>query len=239
MFEGPWTITTAYVSIAILVGTVAILGITIYESFIVPGLARRKRFRDLTHPAEVYFLIQSKNMKRPIDSEIRPIAIRDDRVHKLKEIVLQSNSEYLLEILVEPITNFRTWATIFGCDEMKTAQKSRNRPRPVEFRNPFIVEGVSKLGIPNVHVGHSLNHHDQYQYDRNMEWAVGTPTAWGYKIITRGQGVFPMVMLFEGAEIEGRAELTIRVEDTAPIMMMTCASKDHEVHKIRPAFAAR
>jgi hypothetical protein len=127
MFEGPWTITTAYVSIAILVGTVAILGITIYESFIAPGLARRKRFRDLTHPAEVYFLIQSKNMNRPIDSEIRPIAIRDDRVHKLKEIVLQSNSEYLLEILVEPITNFRTWATIFGCDEMKTAQKSRTR----------------------------------------------------------------------------------------------------------------
>lgn len=225
MSEGPWTIYGTIMTGIILLISVGILVAAIDTEFFAPKRRRRKRHAILEEPADVHFFITSTR-HRHID-----YAEQDEQEHILRDITLQSHSEHTVELHIKPRTDFTSTSTIFGCEHPDLA----NRPAPLEFDNPIVVKGDMKHGIPGKDPGHNILHHKHYQYSRLMHWNPGTHIIWGFKIKTEGPGVFQMALYFCGGEVEGKAELKIRVEDKAPIRM-TCVMPGHDLHQIRPIF---
>lgn len=225
MSEGPWTIIGTILAGLIFVISAAGLYVGIDAEFWGPKRRQRARLKLLSEPADVYFFIVSAK-DRKID-----YAEQDSENHQVKELTLQSNSTYTIELVIQPRVSFTTTTTIFGCEHDDVA----NRPTPIEFHNPFVVEGDLKYGVPGKDPGHNMLQHKHYSYTRTMNWTPGVHIVWGFRLKTAAQGVYPTRLYFCGGEVEGKADLKIRVEDRAPVRM-TCASPGHEKHQIRPIF---
>ncbi len=215
-----------WVAIGGLLVGLAIVSLAMLADFVLPSRRNKRRLEQLKHPADVWFLITSAEF-RQID-----FAVQDGQEHLVKELVLQSHSEYVVEILIRPRMHFQSTATIFGCENRSDMT---NMPCPIEFRNPMVIKGTGAKGVPNEDIGHDITHYKQYQFRRPSNWTVGTDIVQGYLVKTEGPGVFLTRLYFIGGEVEGMDELTIRVEDTAPIKM-TCMIEGHGRHQIRPVF---
>lgn len=172
-----------------------------------------RRWR-LRHPCDVYFNIIGTH-----EGEIT-YAIQDDRTHHTKEIVLPTNSETPIEIIYRPKIPFFEETIAFGCEG-----NNDGKPYAKEYFNRYTVLGQSKW-VPGRDEGHSVDRHKFYQIVRKKPRNLGSHVVLGFKLITEKAGVFPAKLYFLTDEVEGSADLTIRVEEK-PKTVSRCMIKDH------------
>jgi hypothetical protein len=175
---------------------------------------RRCRLR---HPCHVYF-----NIMRPNEGEV-PYVQRDGKSHHLKELVLPPNCEVEIELIYLPKLEFFEAEISFGCE----IDDPDGKPYAFECFNRFAMPGKGKgQWIPGVDEGHSLTRHKFYHIVRNRPRNTGTHRIVGVKFRTEKVGVFPMKLYFLTNEVEGEADLTVRVEER-PQTSMKCQLKEH------------
>lgn len=185
-----------------------------------------RRYR-LRHPCHVYF-----NIMRPDEGEV-PYVQRDGKSHHLKELTLPPNCEVEIELIYLPKLEYFESEIMFGCE---TGQSSPDgKPYAFECFHRFNMPGKGKdLWIPGVDEGHSITRHKFYQIVRNRPRNVGTHRIIGFKFRTEKVGVWPMKLYFIMPELEGSADLTVRVEER-PQTSMKCQLKEHRECYVYPA----
>ena len=200
-------------------GVFAIVGgvaatITLAAYLLIEVVKPWMRRRRMKHPCEANFNIISRS-----EGEIT-YAIQEDRGHQVKELVLPSQSEIPIEVIYLPKVAFFEESIAFGCEG-----EIEGKPYAIECFNRYTLMGKSQW-IPGVDEGHTLNRHKFYQIVRKKPRNLGTHVLVGFKLKTENVGVFPMRLYFITDEVEGSADLTIRVEDN-PKTPMQCVVKDH------------
>jgi len=164
----------------------------------------------LRHPCKARFLITSSD-RREIN-----YAIQDEKEHTVMEIVLPSNSEVNLELLITPKISFKQTELIFGC-RGSLAQM----PLPISYFVPFIETGQSHW-IPGEDKGHYIDHSKNYHVVREKHHVIGMDQVAGFKLKTRSAGTYPAHLSFAAETREGTYnDLVIRVEDK-PETRMKC-----------------
>jgi hypothetical protein len=177
-------------------------------------LVRRYRLR---HPCHVWF-----NIMRPDEGEVSYVQ-REGKSHHLKELVLPPNSEFEIEVIYLPKLDFYESEIIFE----SSSSDIDGKPFAFECFNRFAMPGKGRgQWIPGVDEGHTLTRHKNYHIVRNRARNVGTHRFIGFKFKTEKVGVFPMKFIFITPEVEGNADLTIRVEER-PTTSMKCYVKEH------------
>jgi hypothetical protein len=201
-----------WLSIVAGVASVAMIGLYLFIEVGRPWWRRRV----MQHPCNVWF-----NIMGPKEGKIA-YAIQDDRPHHVKELVLPSNSEIEIELIYTPKLAFHEASIAFGCES-----DLEGKPYAIECFNRFVLEGKGKSQwIPGKDEGHTINRHKFYWIVRNQVRNVGSHFIVGYKFKTESVGIFPMKVYFLTDEVEGSADLTIRVEEN-PNTPMQCVVKDH------------
>jgi len=186
-------------------------------------LPRIRRYR-LRHPCHVYF-----NIMRPNEGDVSYVQ-RQGKSHHLKELVLPANCEVEIELIYLPKLDFFESELLFGCE----VENPDGKPYAFECFDRFAMPGRGKgHWIPGVDQGHTLNRHKFYHIARNRSRNVGTHRVVGFKFRTEQIGVWPMKLYFLTSEIEGSADLTVRVEER-PTTSMKCYVKEHGECYIHP-----
>jgi hypothetical protein len=199
--------------IATFVGVVS-CGLIIYVNIIRP----RRRRAKLAHPVDAYFLIADQ---RHHDCEY---AAQDDEEHRVKEIVVSSNSEVIVDLVLDPKISFISNTILFGC-----LGDSATKPYAVEYLNRFVEIGSGKRVNPECDdTKHIIDKHHLYHVrDDPRPWSLGVCGAIGFKLKTTVPGTYPVLIGFLGDDTGGEAlGLTITVED-APKTPMRCILVEH------------
>jgi hypothetical protein len=145
----PWPIASAIFSATALV----LIG---YVQIFRPWRRRRK----LKRPFRAYFLITSLG-RFPLN-----YVLQDDQEHFVKELVVPSNSEIPIQIVLEPKLSFMQHELYFGCDESLADEK---KPRATEWFVPFVRDGVRRSGKPDAeHPGHYTDYNGFYHVRENF-----------------------------------------------------------------------
>jgi hypothetical protein len=196
----------------------------LYVQFVRPALRRGK----LRRPCKARFIITSAT-HRTID-----YAVQNEHEHFVSEITLPANSEVDIELLFTPKVHFHESGIAFGCDETKNLQ---TKPYVIGYFNRFIEKGLNRLDPESAPGDHYLDHNKYYHMRRDEARILGRHFVVGYKLKTRDVGVYRATAFFVGEEVEGRADLTIVVEDP-PRTEMRCIK--HYGCRIKPrAISAR
>jgi hypothetical protein len=174
--------------------------------FVLPAWRRRR----LKHPCEVHFNVPGRH-----EGVELTYAVQDDRTHHVDELVLPANSEVAIEIIYLPKLPFYESMIAFGCEG-----NIDDKPYAIECFNRFNIKGKSRW-VPGEDDGNKLTRQKYYHIDRNEHRNIGTHRVVGYKLKTGSAGVFETRVFFMTDETEGRATLTIRVEDE-PKTLMRC-----------------
>jgi hypothetical protein len=209
----------AGVSSTTLDGPFAILGgiaasATLIAYLIIEVIRPAWRRHVLRYPCHVHFNVIGRH-----EGEIT-YAIQDDRTHHTKEIVLPANSEVAIEVIYLPKVPFFEESIAFGCEG-----KNDGKPYAFEFFNRYTILGKSRF-VPGEDDGHVLNRHKFYQIVRKKPRNTGTHVVLGFKLKTEKLGIFSARLYFFTDEVEGRADLTIRVEEK-PTTLARCVLPDH------------
>jgi hypothetical protein len=193
----------------------------LYIEVVKPAWRRHR----LQHPCHVWF-----NIKGTYDGGV-PYIAGDGKPHHLKELVLPPNYETEIEIIYLPKLAYFEFSIAFGCE----LSDDDGKPHAFECFNRFTIPGKGKSHwIPGVDDGHSLNRHKFYTIIRNAPRNTGTHFIVGFKFRTEKVGVFPMKLYFMTNEVEGEADLTVRVEER-PTTSMKCCVKQHGECYVYPA----
>jgi hypothetical protein len=191
------------------------------STFVVYGLVEVvgpaiRRYR-LRHPCHVYF-----NIMRPNEGEVSYVQ-REGKSHHLKELTLPPNSEVEIELIYLPKLEFFESEIMFGCE----VESPEGKPYAFECFHRFNMPGKGKdRWIPGFDEGHSLTRHKFYHIVRNRTRNMGTHRIVGLKFRTEKPGIWPMKLYFIMPELEGSADLTVRVEER-PKTSMKCYVKEH------------
>jgi hypothetical protein len=194
-------------------------GVVLYvlKEIILPWRRKSK----LKHPCDVRFVV------RGMQHATLNYVVQDDETHRLKELVLPANSIVDVEIGYIPQLPFFLIQMVFGCEGDEHA-----KPFVLECFDRFTEAGKDRWA-PGRDDGHTRDIHKYYHIVRNQARSVGTHYVLGFKIQTRGVGVYPTKVSFITDEIEGEAELMIRVEEK-PTTRMRCSAKGHFGCFVRP-----
>jgi len=206
MLDGPFAILGGIAAATTLVAY-------LFIEFVKP---RWRRYR-LRHPCHVYF-----NIMRPDEGEV-PYVQRDGKSHHLKELTLPPNCEVEIELIYLPKLEYFESEIMFGCE----VENPDGKPYAFECFHRFNMPGKGKdHWIPGVDEGHSITRHKFYQIVRNRPRNTGTHRIVGFKFRTEKVGIWPMKLYFIMPELEGSADLTVRVEER-PQTSMRCQLNEH------------
>jgi hypothetical protein len=179
-----------------------------------------KRFRELERPVSAYFVIPAK-----ADHGCE-FASQDDEEHRVKKITLPTNSEVIVDLVLNPRLHFIASEVYFGCWEDTNNKRSR-RPYAMEYLNRFIETGARRHIIPGQGNSHEIDKHHFYHVKDPSQWSIGDDITVGFKMITYEPGVFPVRMFFRGDAREGKSDdLIIHVEGY-PQARMPCVRPEH------------
>jgi hypothetical protein len=182
---------------------------------LVPPASRYFRAK---RPLRVHFLAPSID-KVPEDSS-REIdyLILDEKEHYLKELVVPSNRELYIQIMLQAKLAF---------NQHQIAVRFEN---PDGLKQPPLVDHYKlhfvRLGerekFPGRDVGHWLDYHDVYHITEERPRTSGQEFTYGFIIKTREPGIFPFVVsiLFDGTL--ARYKLDFSVHDR-PKQKVRCA----------------
>jgi len=180
----------------------AVLILSTWEVLLSP-LVRRRR---LKHPCDAYFHI------RPLEKGGLPYVIQDDRAHRVKQLVLPSNSLVEIEVAYIPKIPFNVMETVVQCDG-----DFYSKPLVEERIAPFVLSGEVPAGP--TYVNREGGFHYASRYSGRAE---GSCYSVGFMVRTRKPGVYPAWLGFLTDEIDGEARgLTLRVE-AEPSIRMRC-----------------
>jgi hypothetical protein len=200
-----------------IVAAAILAGATLVAYLVVEVGLRAFRRSRLKHPCDVYF-----NIMRPNEGEVVYVR-REGKSHHLKELVLPPNCEVEIELIYLPRLEFIESEIAFGCE----VEDPEGKPYAVECFSRFSMPGKGKdRWVPGVDEGHTLTRHKFYQIIRNRARNTGTHRIVGFKFRTERVGVWPMKLFFMTPEVEGEADLIVRVEDR-PTTSMKCYVKEH------------
>lgn len=210
MFGGilawPWSM----IAVIIGFGTFCMI---LYVNFIRPKLRRRK----LRKPARAFFIIPK--MIRQCDYAEQEM----EEEHKVKQVVLPTNSEIVIHLVYTPRLVFQTKEVAFGCEVLTGDPR---KPAPIEYDNPFILQGRNRV-VPGPDNADYIDIDGNYHATQDKTWSVGTDRAYAFKMRTSGPGTYKAITTFSGDEREGKADdLTIRIEDY-PKTPMRCVLCKH------------
>jgi hypothetical protein len=190
----------------------AVLATAVHVNFVRPWRRRRK----LRSPVDAFFVVPRLGR----DCEY---AAQDSEDHDLKEIVLPPNAEIIIHLIYKPRLSLHTTETYFGCDPIKAAGQ---KPLPIEFDNPFILEGRRRRVVPGPHTDDYRDALGYYHVVENKAWSVGVTRALAFKVRTGDVGVYKAMTYFAGEEVMGSAKLMMRVEE-GPRTSMRCVRPEH------------
>jgi hypothetical protein len=196
--SSPWAFVSAVVGMAV-------LGIAVWINFVRP--ARRRRA--LERPAKTYFHIQEIQL-----GDIG-YAIQDDHAHNVAELVLPSNWVGNIEVVYLPTVHFNQKEIIFI-----TEGPADDKPRAFERYQPFVKVGKNHYA-PGEDQSDYIDRKDNYHVRVDVARDVGSNYVLGLRLATRTPGVYKVIISWMTDEIEGNAELSIRVEDR-PTTRMRC-----------------
>lgn len=183
-----------------------------YVNFVRPRL----RLRKLSYPAHAYFVVPN------IERECGYAKQDAEDEHLIKVAVLPTNSEVTVHLAYRPRMAFQTKEVSFGCE---VSSGDRKKPVPFEYDNPFVQEGRRRI-VPGPETADYLDIFGQYHSSQDKTWSVGTDRSYAFKVRTYGPGVYRACTAFVGDDKEGRAYLTIRVEEH-PHTKMRCVIRKH------------
>ncbi len=184
-----------------IVGAAVLAGLTFVAYAWVEGLQPLIRRYRLRHPCRVYFNIPGPDETRIAHSQ------QDERGHRTRELTLPPNAEVEIEIIYVPKLAFHEIRFAFGCPF-----GIEGKPYAFEAFHRFTVQGKSHWK-PGEDEGHKTDRHKFYEWKRDEKRNTGTDFLVGFKLRTEKVGVWPMKVFFVTDEVEGSADLTIRVED--------------------------
>jgi len=207
MQQWPWPMISAFFA----AGAFSIL---VYIQFIRP--ARRRK--NLGRPFKAVFLIPGHHRHR-LD-----YVVQDSVDHSLSELVLPSQSKCEIQIMLSPVISFKSSELTFGFDWM--GKTDLIKPVPTDYFVPFIERGIRRSGNPDTDPEHYVDFNKHYHIRRDSLYVLGQDIIVGFKIQTRDSGVYKAQLSFKAEEVEGTAELTVRVEDR-PQTPMRCICHGH------------
>jgi hypothetical protein len=209
--EGPYAVLAAYAALA---G----LAILVWTEFIAPRIRRQR----LKRPCDVRFVVRRRGHAK-IDH-----LLQDDDDHVLDELVLPSHSLVEVEVGFIPRVPLYVQEIVFGCDG-----DADNKPFIVEALDRFTEVGQSawKAGEG----GHSRDIHKHWHVIRNKHYSVGSHRVITFRVQTGDAGVYRFQVGFFTDEVEGNAELKLRVEEKLQTRV-PCRAKGHWGCFIGPPF---
>jgi hypothetical protein len=208
MIEGPWAITAAVASAAVLI-------LYIVVEFLKPWL----RYRRLKAPCDVSFSIPEDG-GAPCE-----YAVLDSDAHATKEITVPPNSEFHLELRFVPKLNFVESEFGFGCDSHHKLDK---KPFAVSYLNHFVELGKTKSASPLDNDDHYIDRHKYYHIRRrDIQRAVGQHFTVGLIIKTRDVGIYNAEAWITTEGRQGiHSDLKILVEERPQKTRMKCILHD-------------
>jgi len=180
-----------------------------------------RRWR-LKHPCHVYF-----NIPAPEEGVVDYVR-QDTDGHHVKELTLPPNADVEIEIIYRPKLAFREIKFAFGCP-----LGSEGKPFAYEAFERFTIKGKSHWK-PGEDEGHKTNRHKFYQWHRDEMRNTGSFFLLGFKLRTIQTGIWPMKVFFVTDEIEGSADLVIRVENK-PTTSSKCFIREHRECYVYPS----
>jgi hypothetical protein len=209
-FTWPWPIISVVVTL--FTWTVTILTIIYYNS----RPERRERKLKIGAATTSFIIPSSKHHGCSF-------AKQDELSHEVKQIVLPSDSEVIVDLVIKPFLDFNTAQVYFGFEGDED-----DRPKVLEYCNRFIVKGHRRHVIPGE--GKYEDYTDKYHYYHAVEaiqWSKDDVKAMGFKIKTRSPGLYQAKMTLLGDVVAcSLTELAVRVE-TQPHHRMLCVMREH------------
>lgn len=202
MANWPWAMIGACIAGVVLL-------VTLWVNLVRPWRHRRA----LRYPCNAFFNIrelQGGNLNH---------FVRDDSAHRVKELVLPSNSVVEIEIAYEPTVNFHAVNTVFVIDGDPDC-----KPVAVERHTRFIAERTGKARwIPSVDESEFIDVEGNYHYrSRAQPRSIGSYYTTGLRLQTKKAGIYKVWLEFLTNDVYGSAnDLEIRVEDK-PHTRMRC-----------------
>jgi hypothetical protein len=177
-----------------------------------------RRRRRLLHPGNAFFIIPA-SFHHTCD-----YAIQNELEHRLLTIVLPSNSQCIIDLVLESTVEFDTTEIAVGCDGEWSI-----KPYVTEQCNRFIEVGNRRRVIPRGGGSEDyLDKHHYYHAVRHSQFNDGNAKALGFKIKTLSAGKFHMSLPFSGSTVRGEFKgLTVVVSDT-PMTPMHCVDPNHQ-----------
>ncbi len=130
-----------------------------------------RRRRALRRPVEAFFLVPGPG--RDCD-----YAEQDGHEHWLREIVLPANAEIIAELIYKARLAFHTRDVSFGCEHVSG---SADRPRAIEYSNPFIVRGRRQRVVPGEGNDDYQDTHGYFHAVENKLWSAGDEKSYAIK----------------------------------------------------------
>lgn len=192
----------------------AAFSILVYIQFIRPAIRRK----NLKRPVRAVFLIPGHHRYR------LSYVVQDSDDHSLSELVLPSQSECEIQIMLSPLISFRSSELTFGFDWM--GKTDSTKPFPTDFFVPFVERGLRRKSNPDTDPDHYVDFNKHYHIRRDNLHVLGQDAIVGFKIQTRDPGIYKAQLSFKAEEVEGKAELTVRIEDQ-PQTPMRCVCHGH------------
>src|SRR6266536_5695340 len=188
----------------------AILSLLVLLAYLLKEFAfpiiRRWRLRT---PCDLFFVITSK------EKYILTYAIQDEVLeHTTRKLIVPSNSEIYVQILLEPRLAFTASQYFFGFKGSPST-----RPLVKRWFIHFRKEGI-KEGSPGNPPSHYIDHHDLYHIKEPLDLPANDPFTTGFIVQTRGPGHY-------------KAQLILYVEGNTRVLSLPFYVKDKPHGRMR------
>jgi hypothetical protein len=205
--------TKSYWEVLAGVSAVIVLFISVCTEVIAPLWRKRK----LKYPCEAYFSIWEE-----AHGDL-PYVVQDDAGHRVKELVLPSYSEVVVEVTYSPRIPFNVVETVFGCEG-----DADEKPLPQKRIRSFLVKGGDEQLSPGIDKTETIDRKGNYHM--RATYAPRSYGSWyvmAFVINTRKPGVYKTFLGFITDQMDATANpLVMRVEDT-PRTRMRCSLHWH------------
>lgn len=192
--------------------TIVVIVLYIVAEFLLPWNRRRK----LHNPCNAYFHIRQLGLGK------LSYALQDDDAHKVKALVLPSNSVVDIEVAYVPRVNFKVEETCFGFEGDPDSKPAIEGPIDL-----FVAKGK----LPAAEDYWDRNGYYHYRPPKTGR-SLGSCYTKGFRVQTKEPGVYKAFLGFLTDEIDGNVDDLQIVVEEKPATRMRCI--EHWGCQVRP-----